>query len=334
LTHDPRDSVRAAALAGMASLITRHRGDADSLLMAHGFTPQSADDPEKHVSYGDFIRLMEDCSATLDCPHFGLQLAQLQDLNVLGPVATIIRHSRNVAEAVNATSRYVSYHTPGAIVELVLGADGPAGFTFEVSLRELRGCRQINELSLYLGKGYRARQIHFANARPAELLVLQRTFGSRLEFDMPINRVILDEEDLLREVEPADPALRNLVARYIDLTRRDPSLPVADRVSRSIRIFLPSGRCSLQLVAEHLGHSTRTLQRELAMQGRSFRELQEAQQEQLAKHLLANTSAPLLRVATLTGFSEQSTFSRAFRRWTGKSPGRWRREIPGQSAAH
>lgn len=343
MIKDPRDSIRAAALAGIAPLIARHRGDADALLRAHGFTLQSADDLERHVSYADFIRLLEDCSATLRCPDFGLQLAQAQDLNVLGPVATIARHSSNVADAVSATAQYLSYHTPAAAVELVSGSEEPAGFTFEVILQGLRGCRQINELSMYLGQrilelmlgeGYRAQEVHFANTRPPGPRMLQRIFGNRVEFDMPINRFIVPEQDLARQVEPADPALRRLVAQYIDLTRQDALLPLTDRVSRSIRTFLPSGRCSLQLVADHLGYSSRTLQRELAIRGQSFRKLQEAQQERLAKRLLARTAAPLLRVATVTGFSEQSTFNRAFKRWTGESPARWRRESLRRSVEH
>ncbi len=341
LVHDPRDSVRAAALAGLAPLIARHRGNADALLAAHGFTLHSDDDLERHVSYGDFIRLLEDCAATLRCPDFGLQLGQAQDLNVLGPVATIARHSSNVAGAVIATAKYLSYHTPGAAVELVMGCEEPAGFTYEVVLHGLRGCRQINELSMYLGQRilelmlgerYRARGVHFANDQPPDLRALHRVFGHRLEFEMPINRFIVPEEDLGRRVEPADPALRRLVARYIDLTRQDALLPLSDRVSRSIRTFLPSGRCSLQLVADHLGYSARTLQRELANRGQSFRKMQEVQQEQVAKQMLARTAAPLMRVATVTGFSEQSTFNRAFKRWTGESPARWRRALLRQPA--
>jgi AraC-like DNA-binding protein len=334
--RDPRDSVRAAALSGVPELIERLGGDAEALLRAHGFDRDALSDIERHVPYADFIRLLEDCSAQLGCPDFGLRVAALQDINVLGPVATVIRHSASVADAVVSVARYLSYHTPGAAVELVGGAGEASGFTIEVVLPGLRRCRQINELSmllgqrlldLLLGEGYRAPAVHFTNPAPPDPAPLHRVLGTAIEFDMPINRFVLRESDLVRPVESADPALRRLITSYIELTRQDSVVPLVERVNRSIRTLLPSGGCALATVAEHLGFAPRSLQRELSLQGLCFRELQRAQQEQAARRLLATTGLPLLRIANMTGFAEQSTFNRAFARWTHRSPGRWRREL-------
>jgi len=334
--RDPRDSVRAAALVGVPELIERLGGDSRNLLRAHGFDRSSLTDIERHVSYGDFIRLLEDCAAQLECPDFGLRVAALQDINVLGPVATVIRHSSSVADAVVSVARYLSYHTPGAAVELVGASGGGRGFTIEVVLPGLRRCRQINELSmslgqrlldLLLGEGYRAPAVHFTNPAPPDRAALHRVLGNAIEFDMPINRFVLRESDLMRPVESADPALRRLITGYIELTRQDTVVPLVERVNRSIRTLLPSGRCTLSTVAEHLGFAPRSLQRELSRQGLCFRTLQQVQQEETARRLLATTGLPLLRVANMTGFAEQSTFNRAFARWTRRPPGRWRREL-------
>jgi AraC-like DNA-binding protein len=334
--RDPRNSVRAAALAGVPELIERLGGDAGALLRAHGFDRQALANVERHVPYADFIRLLEDCAAKLDCPDFGLRVAALQDINVLGPVATVIRHSSSVADAVVSVARYLSYHTPGAAVELVGGPGEAPGFTIEVVLPGLRRCRQINELSmllgqrlldLLLGEGYRALAVHFTNAAPPDAAALHRALGSSIEFDMPINRFVLRAPELLRPVESADPALRRLITGYIELTRQDAIVPLVERVNRSIRTLLPSGCCTLVTVAEHLGCAPRSLQRSLSEQGVCFRDLLQLQQEQAARRLLATTGLPLLRIANMTGFSEQSTFNRAFSRWTRQSPGRWRRKL-------
>ena len=334
LRHDPNDSVRAAALAGIPELITRLGGPADRLLRAHGFSSTTPADPERHVSYADFIRLLEDCAQEIPCGDFGLRVARMQDINVLGPVATVMRHSPNVAEAVRSVGRYLSFHTPGAAVELVDAAGEPQGFTVEVVLPELRHARQINELSMFLGQrmlelllgeNYLALAVHFVCDPPRDTGAMERAFGHRLEFGMPINRFILRPGELTQPMASADAALRRLISAHIDLARHDPSVPLVERVSRAIRTLLPSGRCTLPVVADHLGFAPRSLQRELRRRGTSFRALQESQQHQLAEHLLANPRLPLLRVATLAGFAEQSTFNRAFARWTGEPPGRWRR---------
>jgi len=334
LRRDPRDSVRSAALAGVPELITRLGGDADALLSAHGFTAATPRDPEQHISYGDFIRLLEDCASRLGCQDFGLRVAAMQGINVLGPVATVIRHSSNVADAVSSVARFLSFHTPGAAVELIAQPGQAPGYTIEVALATLRGCRQINELSmllgqqlleLLLGERYRAVAVHFINPAPCELAQLQHAFGNALEFDMPINRFVLRETELTRPVAHADPALRRLITDYIEYSRQDGSVPLIERVNRAVRTLLPSGRCSLATVSDHLGLAPRSLQRELKSRGTGFRELLEVQQRRIAEHLLANPALPLLRVAGMSGFAEQSTFNRAFARWTGEPPGHWRR---------
>jgi AraC-like DNA-binding protein len=327
-------SVRSAALAGIPELITRLGGPADRLLRMHGFSVTTADDPELHVSYADFIRLLEDCAEEIPCADFGLRVARLQDLNVLGPIAIVMRHSPNVAEAVRSVSRYLSFHTPGAAVELIDTAGEPPGFTIEIVLPELRRARQINELSMFLGQRllelllgetYRALAVHFVTEPPPDIVAMQRAFGQRLDFGMPINRFFLRDDEITRPVASADAALRRLIATHIELARHDPSVSLVDRVNRAIRTLLPSGRCTLPAVADHLGTAPRSLQRELQRRGTSFRAQQELQQRQFAEQLLANPRLPLLRVATLAGFAEQSTFNRAFARWTGEPPGRWRR---------
>lgn len=332
--RSPNDSIRSAALAGIPELIARLGGPADQLLRMHGFSASTAADPELHVSYADFIRLLEDCAREIPCADFGLRVARMQDFHVLGPITIVMRHSPDVAEAIRSVSRYLSFHTPGAAVELIDTLGEPPGITAEIVLPELRRARQINELSMFLGQRmlglllgetYRALEVHFVSEAPPDIGAMQRMFGQRLEFGMPINRFVLRDDELRRPVASADAELRRLIATHIELARHDPSVSLIDRVNRAIRTLLPSGRCTLPAVADHLGTAPRSLQRELQRSGTSFRAQQELQQRRLAEQLLANPRLPLLRVATLAGFAEQSTFNRAFTRWTGEPPGRWRR---------
>jgi len=334
--EQPSDSIRAAALAGVPELIARLGGEPEALLRAHGFTLVTASEPERHVSYADFIRLLEHCASELRCPDFGLRVGQVQDLQVLGPIAIVMRHSPTVAAAIRSVARYLSFHTPGAVVELIDAADEPPGFTVEVVQPGLRRARQINELGMFLGQrmlelllgvGYRASAVQFVTEPPQDDAPLRRVFGARLEFGMPMNRFTLREVELRRPVRDADATVRRLIASHIDLARRDPGVPLVERVSRAIRTLLPSGRCSLPAVSDQLGFAPRSLQRALQQHGASFRELQETQQRLLAEQLLRNPRLPLLRVATLSGFADQSTFNRAFARWRGESPGRWRRGV-------
>ena len=66
--------------------------------------------------------------------------------------------------------------------------------------------------------------------------------------------------------------------------------------------------------------SGRTLQRRLSDRGYSFQTLVDDSRRELAKRLLKETDYPLAEIAFLTGFSEQSAFTRAFKRWAGQTP--------------
>ena len=80
-------------------------------------------------------------------------------------------------------------------------------------------------------------------------------------------------------------------------------------------------------VASRLAITTRTLHRRLKQEGTSFRELRELILQQHAKSLLRKPSVTLGEISYLLGYSEPATFSRAFKRWTGTTPNRWRAQI-------
>src|SRR4029453_11962838 len=87
---------------------------------------------------------------------------------------------------------------------------------------------------------------------------------------------------------------------------------------------LPTGGCSLAVIAPHKFISVRTLQRRLRAEGLVFERLFDDVRREQAIPLLADPTLPVSDVAGLLGYVEQSSFSHAFRRWTGMSPREWR----------
>ena len=109
-----------------------------------------------------------------------------------------------------------------------------------------------------------------------------------------------------------------------DLRRRTQLLEdhrqVADRVRSVLLECLPSGEATLHGTARRLGMSERSLQRRLATEQASFRDLVQEAREKLALHYLSRTSLPYEEISFLLGFDETSSFFRAFRMWTGSTP--------------
>lgn len=97
----------------------------------------------------------------------------------------------------------------------------------------------------------------------------------------------------------------------------------------TLKAVLKSNRCggnlSISDAACLSGLSTRTLQRRLAAAGHSFSDLLDQVRVQVASELLKNTEASVSEVAQQVGYTSQPNFCRAFKRWTGMTPGEFRR---------
>jgi AraC-like DNA-binding protein len=84
--------------------------------------------------------------------------------------------------------------------------------------------------------------------------------------------------------------------------------------------LLPSGKASQETVSQRLNCSTSTLQRQLQSEGLSYRDVLESTQRSMAETYLRDKKHTHAQIAYLLGFSDQSNFSRAFKRWTNSTP--------------
>jgi len=96
------------------------------------------------------------------------------------------------------------------------------------------------------------------------------------------------------------------------------------RTRESIRARLASGNPVKKDVAGDVGLSSRSLDRELARRGTSFRTEVDSVRRDLAERRLAERDTTLYRIARELGYSDPANFTRAFRRWTGQNPGSYR----------
>jgi len=143
-------------------------------------------------------------------------------------------------------------------------------------------------------------------------------------------RLVFNDRDLDAPFRTQNPFTLKLLDRFFAEALAEP-LPAASRsddVRESLKRLLPSGIFELTAVARDLGTSPRQIQRELAAEGTSFRDVFSDVRRKLALHYLARGHSSASDVALLLGSSEPAAFHRAFRRWTGKTPteyaaGKW-----------
>ncbi len=91
--------------------------------------------------------------------------------------------------------------------------------------------------------------------------------------------------------------------------------------------MIPSGDCSIQNVARKLGISSRTLQRNLAQAGTTFKVELQSVQKKMALHFSKDLNLTTDEISYLLGYSEVSSFTRAFRKWTGMTLNQYRKKL-------
>jgi len=124
-----------------------------------------------------------------------------------------------------------------------------------------------------------------------------------------------------------DPAVAAFMRAYLDdqIEAMADGRSLAETLLHQLSTSLSNGVPTAVDVARDLGMSERTFYRRLSDEGMTFQGLLQQAQQSLAKDLLTRGECSIAEIAFLTGFSEQSTFSRAFKRWVGEPPASFRR---------
>lgn len=171
-------------------------------------------------------------------------------------------------------------------------------------------------------------QVSFKHATPQKLDSHLQAFKCPVLFNQPHNVITYKTKDLEMPTAKADASInRFLVERVEEATNgiEISASKIAYDVEKLIKDALPSGIPVTNQLAKTMGMSNRTLTRRLAENGITFRDLIKKTQLTVAKNMLHNSTSSIAEIAFETGFSEQSAFNRAFKRWTGQSPVEFRK---------
>jgi len=177
-----------------------------------------------------------------------------------------------------------------------------------------------------LGEHYDPLAVHLMHADPGRHDEYQRVFGCPILFDQPLNAVVLDARVLDRPLRDADPEVHRLarsrVQRAVTQYRARDNL--LEQVRLEIQQRLVDGVPQLEPIAERLGVKPWTLRRRLRAGQTDFSTLLEDERRRLACDWLRHSDRSVNQIALDLGYSEQSAFNRAFKRWFGVTPVHYR----------
>lgn len=173
-------------------------------------------------------------------------------------------------------------------------------------------------------------EVRFNHVEGAPLAEYERIYGCPVTLGCGENRVYFNPDVLNYTVWHAEPGLLRLHEqmaneKLAELARFD----LVAEVKRAIGEMLESGNTSLEAVAARLEMSPRRLRSQLAEANTSFNLVLADYRSRLARRLLARTDETIEQIVYLTGFSEPSTFYRAFKRWTNETPVEYRKRKRG-----
>jgi AraC-like DNA-binding protein len=278
---------------------------------------------------------LEGAANMLAEPHLSLRLPADLPLRRYGLAELAARSTTTLREGLERMARYASLIQP-AIVCALEERNDEATWVQRTPSRPRGIGRHAHEYALAYVVTYMRRdsvepialsRAWFAHARPPDLAPVYRFFATRLvSFGCEDSGFALPRRALDFPLRNADPRLLLTADELAETALR--AIPrtteLASAIASRVEALLP-GDATIGAVARVMHMSDRTLQRRLDSEGASFSEIVDDVRARLARGWLADERRSLSEIAFALGFSDLAAFSRAFKRWTGKPPGAWRR---------
>ncbi|SHF14651.1 AraC-type DNA-binding protein [Microbulbifer donghaiensis] len=329
----PVYEIRSGALAGFNLLVPKLGGDPSALLARVGLPADCVRRPDILIPVATLAELLNLCADELQCSDFGLRLANMQGVRMLGALGKLLLQDGELGEALAATHRYMVLHNQADHWRVQVDGNELSALRidhFEMPLaaeqyRELAmgaGYRLIQDLA---GEDIRPRRVTFRQGPLSSLQCYRDFFNCDVLFGQERDCLVFDAVIMRRPLRTAGVKLNHYFEEFTRQLLREHQGDIAQQVQTLILQTLGAQQHGLVQIAELIEMPPRTLQRRLREAGTSFKQLlQDARMETARWHLRASSIDINLLSASL-GYTDISAFSKAFRVVHGCSPLQWRK---------
>jgi AraC-like DNA-binding protein len=330
---DQPGEVRLAPLRSIAGLMREMGHDPAQALAACGLPASALDDPARTAPLHVAAALIQRAAWTTGRKDFGLLIGQRFEIGDLGLLGQLMWRARTVGEALHDLLRFLHLQDRGSVVYVNLLDDGRATLGYSILDPRARGvglaydaviAMAMKILRTVCGPQFKPLEVWLAHAAPDDTAPYRRCFAAPVVFEAARSEIHFSADWLGRPVAGADAALHAAVQHAARSAEAEHLRTMAERVRGVVQALLVGGDVSAARVAHALGLHERTLRRRLAEEGASLQQLIAAARFEVAGQLLRETRLTLRDIATAVGYAEAPVFVRAFRRWAGCTPARWR----------
>lgn len=328
-------SVAVQAIATVVEAAVEMGVSRETLLGALGITPEALQGKDGRIPLSAAIRIFREVQRLTGDSTAGLHLSERVRPTAYGLKLYLFRASPTLRSAYERLVRYIPLSNDR--MEMEFEIRGPQAF-LRWWMHELAGPMEPQQSEFIAGSLMRTgREAAAAPWRPLEIRFShppiepqaerERILGAPVRFGCPRNEIVLPSSVLDIPLREPDPFLLEVMQRHAnELLRKVTSQTPRERVRAVLLALLPEGRASLEEAAAELKVSPRTLQRDLQQEGTSFTALLDEVKREVAEQYIAQDHLEIIEAAFASGFTELSAFYRAFRRWTGTTPGEYRRQ--------
>lgn len=322
-------TVLASQMRALRAALDRAGVDPKPLFEQAGLPYTALDDANARYPVSATTRLWRLAVATTGDEAFGLSVAAHYTPTSFHALGYSLLASATLRDAFERIARYFQLSTDAGRFSLTL-----EGERYCLRLQPSRQLKPppVETLDAYvylfvrfcriqLGRDYSPALIRLTRPRPKALAAFERRLRAPLEFDAETTELWFECEAFERPLQSANPELARqndeIVVRYLARFSRD---NLRARLREALIERLAQGEPTAATLARALNLSLRSLQRKLAEEGTSYDAILTETRRELALSYLSERHHSVSEVTYLLGFADTSSFTRAFKRWTGQTP--------------
>lgn len=326
----PAGHVQAIHFQQVSQLIRKLGGNPDSVFRALNLSEALLQDSSAVLPLSMAGELLARSAKETGCGHFGLLLGSLGELNQLGPIANLMAKQPTIGDAL-ATLVQFHHMTNRAGLALMRQDGESACLEFCAMESNFRGFQHFHEgvmaiaLNIMRGlshAGWTPTAVYFSHRPPKNTQAYERFFGAPCHF----NTAHAELRFPVVLLQAPNAAMNASSITSVEMNTLNISvLDWLERARRTAYSLIALGDCNQPRFAKALGIGVRTMNRRLEQAGVSYFDILDSARYVVSRKLLRETDMLLKDIATALSYTDASSFTRAFRRWSGVTPQQWRK---------
>ncbi len=330
-------SVRIAAIAGFEETVNILGGRVDKVCSLSQVSPDLFSDEryDKFIALDKLAELLMYAAKETKNYHFGLILGKEKQFSMLGILGLLVRDSPDVKSALQALVDNIQIHAQDSISisfsfdsEKAILAIDPISMPYKLSHHVydlIIGCL-LGLMKSICGDRFNVTEIRLGTREKLQLQKYSTLLGMNVRINQTCNEIVFPAEYLDLKLKQIDPQYNALLQDYKIAGKQSGYRTIVKAIVRDI---LSSNHCNIDYVSHQLNFNKRTLNRKLAIENTTFKDLVGDVKKERAKKLLSQSFNSITKISQELGYSETSSFINAFKSWFGTTPKKWQNEHRG-----